>query len=136
MFEILEHTADIGIRVWGNSLAELFVEAAMALQAVALEPDQVEPRETYALEATGEDREALLVNWLNEIVWCLDGRRVALARIEIQELSDERLTAQAYGEVRDPVRHPPRLVVKAATWHQLELVEKAGHWRADVYLDI
>lgn len=135
-FEILEHTADIGIRVAAPTLPELFAAASEALVAIVLDPSRIQQKQEYPVEATGEDNESLLVNWLNEIVYLLDGPRVAPARFVVDELTDTRVRGRAFGEPRDNTRHPHRIVVKAATYHQLRLDHSAGEWRADVYLDI
>lgn len=136
MFEILEHTADIGVRATASSLPELFTEAAWGLQESALETEAIEPREEYPIEAEGGDLEALLVNWLNELVYFLDGKRVCLAQIEVTQMSETRIAARAWGEPRDPDRHPARLVVKAATYHQLRVVHEGDRYTAEFFLDI
>ena len=135
-FEILEHAADVGFRAFGDSIVELFVNAAIALESVALDTSRVEPRSEYALSAEGEDHESLLINWLNEIVYYLDGRHVVLCRFEISELTATSVRAKAWGEPRDRDRHPARIVVKAATYHQLRIQQANGRWVAQVFLDI
>jgi SHS2 domain-containing protein len=135
-FEILEHTADLGIRVTAPTLEELFAAAAEALVSVTLDPAHIEPKHEYPIQATGEDLEALLVNWLNEIVYLLDGARVAPATINVDELANTRVRGRAFGEPRDIKRHPHRIMVKAATYHQLRLERTAGQWEADIFLDV
>ncbi len=135
-FEILDHTADIGLRAGGETLSDLFTNAALGLQSIALDMARVKPATSYALSATGEDTQALLVNWLNEIIYFLDGERVAFSRFDIEELTDGSITAQGWGGPRDPVKHPARLVVKAATYHQLTLTHDAHGWTAEVFFDI
>lgn len=135
-FEILEHTADLGIRVAAATLPELFAAAAEALVSVVLDPARIEQKHEYTIEATGEDFEALLVNWLNEIVYLLDGARVAPARIVVDELQGSCISGRAFGEARDIERHPHRIMVKAATYHQLRLEHAAGQWKADIFLDV
>ncbi len=135
-FEILDHTADIGLRAYGATLSELFINSALGLESIALDSNGLQPSHSYALSATAEDTEALLVNWLNEIVYFIDGKRVAFARFDITEITDRLVTAQGWGEPRDPIRHPARLVVKAATYHQLALTQTAQGWTAEVFFDI
>ena len=135
-FEILEHPADIGFRAFGGSLPELFQNCAFAMLSIAYELDAVNESTAFPLEATGGDMESLLVNFLNEVLYLADGRRLALGRIVISELTPERLIAAAYGEARDPARHPARVVVKAVTYHQLRLSETPAGCVAEVYLDI
>jgi SHS2 domain-containing protein len=136
VFEILEHTADIGFLARGRTLEELFGSAAEALASIALEPDGIGPRETYAIEAAGEDLEALLVNWLSEALWLIDGRRLALGGFRVGEMTRSQVRGEALGEPFDPARHRAKLVVKGVTWHQLEVARDAEGWHARVFLDI
>lgn len=135
-YEFLEHTADTGFRAWGGTLEELFIHSAEALVAAALdasEAEAYEPRQMAAAGATIEDR---LVNWLNEVLWLLDGERFVPARFEAVWFEGETVCGQLLGERRDDVRHPPRVVVKAATYHQLAVREHNGRWEAEVFLDV
>lgn len=136
MFEVLEHTADIGFRAWGNTLEELFTAAAEALVAMAIEIDTVEPRETYFLQAVGDNREELFVNWLNEVLYYLDGRRLAMRTFSVEQLTNTSVRGTARGEPLDPRRHPPKLVIKGVTYHQLRIEKSEKGWECDVYLDI
>jgi len=136
MFEILEHTADIGIRARGATLREVFEQAALALEHVVLDPAAVEPAEEYRIEALGEDNESLLVNFLSEVLYLLDAKRAAFSSIRVEEAASGRVRAIAPGEPRDARRHPPRVIVKGVTYHQLRLQETSEGWLAEVFLDI
>ncbi len=136
MFEILEHTADIGFRARGRTLEELFESAAEALISIALDPRDVQPVQRYPIEAQGEDREALLVNWLSEVLFLYDGRRIAMRRFRVLEMMPGRIRGEALGEPFDTARHHAKLIVKAVTYHQLRVEEDAAGWSADVYLDV
>jgi SHS2 domain-containing protein len=135
-FEILDHPADIGFRARGASLAELFANCAHALIALILEPADIRPAEQLALTAEGTDYESLLVNWLNEVLYYVDGRRLALSRFDITHLSQTRIDCTAWGEPRDAARHPAKLVVKAVTYHQLTVRQDENGCVADVYVDV
>ena len=135
-FEILEHPADIGFRAFGTSLAELFENAALALVSIAGEIEGVEPLSEYALEAAGGDRESLLVAWLSEVLYWLDGRHIRFQRFRVSMADDRRVTATGLGEPWEPSRHPARLLVKAVTWHQLRIARSDSGWMAEVYLDV
>jgi len=136
MFEILEHPADIGFRVHGGSLTELFANAAIAMLSIADTPQQAAPRVEYPLTAEGGDYESLLVNWLNEVLYWFDGKRVVFHEFRITHLDRERVDAVGMGEPRENNRHPPRLIVKAVTYHQLKIAPVQDRWCAEVYLDI
>ena len=135
-FEILEHTADIGFRAWGASSGELFQNAARAMMAIAAETDSIDEREELAVELAAEDYESLMVDWLSEVLYLFDTSRFAARRFVVDEISPKGLRARLFGEPRDPRRHPWELIVKAVTYHQLQVVEKNGRWETEVYLDI
>jgi SHS2 domain-containing protein len=136
MHEILEHAADIGFRVRAATLPELFERAAEALVSVALEPGHVESGHSYPIAAEGESPESLLVNWLSEILYYLDGRRLALSTFRVTSLTADRVTGEATGENRDPLRHPGKLIVKGVTYHQLKIQSGEAGWMCEVFLDV
>jgi SHS2 domain-containing protein len=136
VFEILEHTADIGFRARARTLPELFEACAGALVSIALDPGHVMQRESYPIEAAGDDTESLLVNWLSEVLWLLDGRTLALGRFRVTAIEPGRLIGHAVGEPRDPERHRAKLMVKGVTYHQLKIVQEENGWYAEVFLDV
>jgi SHS2 domain-containing protein len=136
MFELLEHPADIGFRARGGSPAQLFEACAEALVSVAIEVDAVEPRHAYPLAAEGDDTASLLINWLNEVLFLWDARRLALRRFGVLELAPGRVSGEALGEPWDPARHRAKLVVKGVTYHQLRVGEDEQGWYAEVFVDI
>jgi SHS2 domain-containing protein len=115
---------------------EMFANAALALESIALNLDDVNPVIPYPIAVTGDDDESLLVNWLSEILYYLDGRHVVMSRFQIDELSSTVARGQGWGEPRDALRHAPRLLIKGVTYHQLKVVKDAQGWCAEVYLDV
>ncbi|HUI55469.1 MAG TPA: archease [Bryobacteraceae bacterium] len=134
--ELLDHPADIGFRARGANPQELFVTCARALVSIILEPAGIRPVEQFALSATGSDYESLLVNWLNEVLYYIDAKRMALGAFEVSRLDESHIEALARGEPRDPGRHAAKLAVKAVTYHQLKVARTEDGWVAEVYLDI
>lgn len=118
-------------------MKRLICDAAWGVQNIAFDAAAVQASEAYELAASGEDLEALMVNWLNEIIYWLDARQVAFARFEVL-LSDGAgaVKATGWGEPREEGRHPSSLVVKAATYHLLRIGEIPEGWFTEVYLDI
>lgn len=135
-YELLDHTADTGFRVRAASLQELFVKAAEALVSIAVDASDVQGSQRKVLRCSGPTLEERLISWLNEVLWLLDGERFVPARFDDLVLEGEAVSASACGEPRDAARHPPRIVVKAATFHQLAIREQNGLWEAEVFLDI
>jgi SHS2 domain-containing protein len=134
-FEVLEHTADIGFRARGASWEDLLNNASLALVSIAIELDDVETRTAYPIAAQGEDRESLLVNWLNEVLYYIDGENVALSRFEIQRADERTASGIGFGEPRG-VKHRAKLIVKGVTYHQLQVEQSANGWTCQVFLDI
>jgi SHS2 domain-containing protein len=136
VFEILEHPADIGFRAFGRTLPELFENAAYALLAIRADPEEVDPHEEFPILADGPDHESLLVNFLSEVLYLVDGRQIAFRRVRVDALSDTEIAAGGIGEPHEPGRHHVKLIVKAVTYHQLRIERTDSGWSAQVYVDI
>jgi SHS2 domain-containing protein len=135
-FEILEHPADVGFRAWGDSVEELFGNCAHALISIILDPSQIGATEFWELKADGSDLESLLVNWLNEVLYYVDTRRLVFDSFSIDLAGTYQLSCQASGEHRDRAKHPVRVSVKAVTYHQLRLFKAGERWVAEVFVDV
>lgn len=134
-FEVIDHTADIGIAAYGANLREAFANAAYALFSLMVDLGNVANVLCCEAEVTAENREDLLVAWLSELIYLFEVESVLLKRFEIDELSETRLRARCYGERIDPERHKIKIAVKAATYHMLKVVEGDG-CRVQVLFDI
>ena len=135
-FEVLEHPADIGFRAFGGTLPELFAHAALAMLSIADDPAAAAPKQEYPLAVESGDRESLLVDWLNEVLYWFDGKRITFRDFRVTQFRETAIEAVGVGEPRDPLRHRARLIVKAVTYHQLKIERRGGWWVAEVYLDI
>ena len=137
-FRILDHTADVGFECTGKTLEELFANAARALVHFFVDLETIEQREELRIEVTGEDRESLLVNFLSEILFQIDSEARLFSGFEVSIKEGKSLSAVAItrGEKWDRSRHLPKLLVKAITYHQLEISERSDGWCAKVFVDI
>ena len=136
MFEVVEHTADIGFRVRAATPEELFARAAEALVALGFETELVEEHQSCELSATGWDWESLMVNWLSEVLFVVDARRLLLKRFEVTRIGPEAGAGVGYGEPWNAERHRAKLVIKGVTYHQLVVEQRPEGWYAQVILDI
>lgn len=132
-YEILEHPADVGFRAWGSSPAELFQNAARALMAIAAPTPEAASYAEMAVVVTGHDWASMMVNWLEEILYLLDTGRFTPHDFAVDEITHERIAARLLGE---PVRHPWKLIVKAITYHQIEVAERNGRWETRIFVDV
>lgn len=135
-FETFEHTADIGLVARGRTLQDLFVHAAQGLVDLMVDPRQLSETSSVEVTVSAPDREALLVSWLNELLYLLDTRRFVPLTYRVTYLDDTRITAELGGDTIDPSRHTVRHMVKAATYHGLRLQRTDDHWEARVVLDL
>jgi len=135
-FEILDHTADIGVRAWGRTPEEMFEHAVRALFHLMYDPATIAPRLAREVEVHAEGYEYLLVDLFNEVLYLFDAEKLAFGDVTILELSPERARIRLTGEPFDPSRHEGRIYVKAATLHQLKVERRDGLWMGEVYLDI
>ena len=132
MHETFEHTADLGLRVRAASEEELFAEAARGLFSMIVPAlETVQPTQTREFAVPGQDRDYLLFDWLNELLYVFDTERLLLSQFEVR-LTDEGLTATARGEPYDPQRHRLDHEVKAITYHGLLVEQDADGWLAEV----
>jgi len=125
-FEILEHTADVGIIAYGNAVNEAFANAAKGMFSLITELDKVRDNEHRDIEITAPDQENLLINWLNELNFIFDTENILFKKFEIYEISETGLKARAYGEKADNKKHELKTGIKAATYHMLKIEEDNG----------
>jgi SHS2 domain-containing protein len=135
-FEILEHPADVGFLAFGETLAEMFANAALAMITLACDPETIRETEQRKIEATGEDVESLLFAWLAEILAVMDAERLVLRRVSVAFLDEGRVRGVAHGEKMDRERHRTGVAIKAVTFHQLAVENTDDGWRARVFLDL
>lgn len=137
-FELTDHTADVGLRVWGPSEPGLFEQAALGLASLLCDPAGVEPRETYSViaEAPAGAPDALLVAWLNELLYRIDTDGIVFSEVAVEGLTHRYVSARLRGEPLDRTRHRTRLDVKAATYHGLSVSHGDQGWEATVVLDV
>jgi SHS2 domain-containing protein len=133
-FELLEHTADVGIRARGASLEEAFEQATFGLAEVlgALRPGAGDP---VAVEVSAGDPGGLLVDWLNEVLWLREVRQAAVAGVRVERVGDGVATGSVALSSGGPP--PDGTFVKAVTYHRLRVgPDPGGGWLAEVYLDV
>ena len=138
-YEYLEHTGDIGIRAYGGTLAELFINAAQGLLEAIADLTTVGTTLQTEIEVAAESLEELMVAWLDELNFRHEVEEVFFQRVEIREISEApyRLTAVAYGEPVDFTKHVVYTEIKSITYHQL-IVEQTPdkRWMAQVIFDL
>ena len=134
-FEIVNHTADVGIIAYGADIRQAFANAARALFSLITELDDVGEFLHRDIELTAPDEESLLVEWLNELICLFDTENIVFKRFDVTKLNNTQLKARSYGEKVDSLKHRLKTGVKAATYHMLK-VDKGDGCKVQVLFDI
>ena len=137
-YELFEHTADIGLYIYGRDRRELFEAAAGALIAQITAPENVRPAQERRVELKADSPEALLRAWMAEILYLCSALGWLTAEAGIESFAGNSLKATLRGETLDRQRHEFETEIKAVTWHRLkiEILEPEGIFRATVVLDV
>ena len=147
-YELLEHTADVGIRAWAGTLEAAFEQATEGMAEVlgalvpegsgppGLSPGGSEgPGEAVRVEVSADDPGGLLVDWLNEVLWLREVRQAALAGVRVERVTDSSASGWVAFSGDGPA--PAGTFVKAVTYHRLRVEpDPGGGWLIEVYLDV
>lgn len=136
IYKTFDHTADLGIEVYGKDQRELFVNAARALFDLITDLDKIEAKTSLSLNIEAVDREDLLVSWLRELLYFHQSEGYLLNDFVLQDLEEQSLRATVKGEVYETNRHELLREIKAVTYHQLKITQEKEGWVARMVFDI
>jgi SHS2 domain-containing protein len=135
-YEILDHTADTGVIVYGENLKALFENAGEAFFHIITDLKKVKLRIEKHIVIEGESLERLLVDWLSELLYLHDVENLLFKQFKIESVGKDGLKAVAKGEPFEEGVHAIKTEVKAVTYHQIEVRQEKGLWRAQVIFDL
>jgi SHS2 domain-containing protein len=135
-YELLDHTGDLGIRVWAADIKGLFQEAARALFAIITDLDKVKVRVNRKVMVEAATVDELLVAWLSELLYLYEVEGLLFCEFALTEIAEGNVKGVAKGEKFQEDRHAIKTSIKAVTYHQVEITEKDGRWQAQVIFDI
>jgi SHS2 domain-containing protein len=145
-FEILDISGDIGLRSFGKTVQEAFVNAAIGMYSLITDTGKIEEKKSIDISLENDSLDSLLVAWLNELVFHFDaygfiGKKISITESDLEPgppatLKSYRLNAVLSGEEFDPERHESRLLIKAATYHRLRIEKSNDLWKIDIIFDI
>jgi SHS2 domain-containing protein len=134
-FHEIEHTADLALWARGDTLAELFANVATGMYALSLGDDTTPiptTVERVTIEVTGIDTETLLVNWLNELLYYTEIEGLVFSQFDILELGPGRLNSIVNGHSGVPLQK----IIKAATFHGLEITATRNGYEVTIVFDV
>jgi len=135
-FTFLNHTADMGIRVIAPTLVDLFETAAQAMMEIMLKQRPPGNTSPLRLSVDGEDLPDLMVRWLGEILYILEGEERVVMDVDIDGVSPTRIDAIVHTVPFDPELHDITTEIKAVTYHQIDVSQRGGDWEATVIFDL
>ncbi len=135
-YELVDHTADVGIKAYGKTLSEAFENAAKGMFDIITDSSEIENIGQYNIELEAPDLEQLLVDWLSELLFLNSAKNIVFGFFKV-ELDDKKnkLSAKVFGEKFDISKHKAGAEIKAVTYHMLE-VKKKKPFRVQVLFDI
>ncbi len=119
-YETIDHTADIAIKAFGNSLPEAFENAAFAMFDIMSDASSIRPLEEFEVKIEAPDLEQMLVDWLSELLYLSEVEETLFCEFEVK-IDGNQLEGKARGEKRDIARHGFNTEIKAVTYHMLEI---------------
>lgn len=137
-FELVEHTADIGLVAYGKTKEELFENAGEGLFSIITDITSISPIEDFSISTSGEDLEDLFICWLNELIYFWEVNKVLLCKFRVSIKEDTFLEGKISGEKFNHDKHAIEHGVKAVTYYnfKLEYDNKNKIWTAKVIIDV
>ena len=133
-YELIEHTADVGVKAYGKTIAEAFEHAAKGMFDIITDESTIEPVGQYDIQLEAPDLEQLLVDWLSLLIFLNDAQDLVFGKFQVT-LTANRLTASVFGEKYDTKKHRMGVEIKAVTYHMLQ-VQKNNPIFVQVLFDI
>lgn len=134
-YRIIDVAGDIGIRAEGKSLEECFINSALGLYSLFTDLSLIQPKQKIEISITEENLESLLVCFLNELIFHFDTHGFVGCEVVVN-IKENSLQATIKGETFNPEKHERRLLIKAATYHNLVLNKEDSLWIAEIIFDI
>ena len=142
-FEEFDHTADIGIKIYGTSLEELFRNAGRGMFQImrsdsgeGLLGSDRESDQSVSIELESPDVESLLRDWMGELLYMHTTERLYFTEFSIQSISRTQVKASAKGFEFSADDENRLMDIKAVTYHGLQVREISDGYEAQVIFDI
>jgi SHS2 domain-containing protein len=135
-YTLLNHTADLGIKICGNNLSDLFEQAGNALIHVMFGNAHQGKTRSMKISVLGDDLADLMVRWLGEILYLFEGDELVVTSITIDSLNSSQLEATLETVSYEPEIHEILNEIKAVTYHQIQVTNRGDIWEARVIFDL
>jgi len=124
-YELVDHTADVGIKAYGKTLSEAFENAAKGMFDIITDKSEIESIGQYKIELEADNIEQLLVDWLSELLFLNSAHNLVFGFFKVNlDEKKSKLSADVFGEKFDISKHKVGTEIKAVTYHMLEVNKK------------
>jgi SHS2 domain-containing protein len=141
-YEIINHTADVGIKVYGKNLEQLFLNAARAMFEVMIEETkrksifQKEEQKKFLVNKRASGIEDVFVAWLSELLYLFSTEGLIMDKADIQALDSEHIYAEVAGRIFNPDSCRVKTEIKAVTFHELKIEQTDKGYQAQIIFDV
>ncbi len=141
-YEIIEHTADLGIKVYGRNLNSLFLNAAQAMFEIMVETTKKESifhreeRKKFLVNRQGNNVEEVFVAWLSELLYLFATEGLIMEKAELQKVDSSGVQAEISGRIFSPDSYRIKTEIKAVTYHELEVKQTDKGYEAQAIFDV
>ena len=135
-YEVLDHTADIGLVVYGTDLKSLFENAGEGFFDLITDLETVRALVERRIQLGGESLDRLMVDWLTELLYLHDVEYLLFKEFRVESVGEDGLKARVLGERFQDGVHVIKTEVKAVTYHQIKVGKEKGVWKAQIIFDL
>jgi len=121
-YELIDHTADVGVKAYGETIAEAFECAAEAMFDIITDHSSIDPIGEYDIFLEAPDHEQLLVDWLSKLLFLNGAQNLVFGKFQVT-ITGNRLCAHVFGEKYSTQKHKMGVEIKAVTYHMVQVNE-------------
>jgi len=141
-YEVINHTADLGIKVYGKNLKILFLNAAWAIFEIMVEETKKESilkkqeRKRFLVNKQGNNLEEVFVAWLSELLYLFSTEGLIMEKADLENVNQTGIQAEVSGRIFNPDFCRIKTEIKAVTYHELEVKQLDKGYQAQVIFDV
>ncbi len=135
-FRLFDHTADLGIEVFGETETALFAHAALALVALTTDLEKIASVTERHFSIRGDDRTGLFINFLREVLYLINGEGFLPREVHFDEFQPGFVRVKIRGESFNTEKHMIYKEIKAVTYHQASVEQTRKGWKGRVICDV
>lgn len=136
LYELIDHTADFGIHVFGKDEKDLFQNAALAMFDLIADYEKSDGLTKIRIQIAGDDWPDLMVNWLRELLYLWNGKEKLIQSVQIDSIVENEIFAVVRCDAFAPELHSLKNEIKAVTYHQIQVGQKEHGWEAVIIFDV